>query len=38
MVTDFMIVVKRSQVGIPQNFNAILMTGWHEGEDKDENR
>lgn len=38
MVTDFMIVVKRSQVGIPQNFNAVLMTGWHEGEDKNENR
>ena len=28
MVTDFMIVVKRSQVGIPQPFNAILMTDW----------
>ena len=38
MVTDFMIVVKRGQVGIPQNFNAVLMTGWHEGEDKNENR
>jgi hypothetical protein len=38
MITDFMIVVKRSQVGIPQNFNAVLMTGWHEGEDKDENK
>ncbi len=38
MVTDFMIVVKRSQVGVPQNFNAVLMTGWHEGEDKDDNK
>lgn len=38
MVTDFMIVVKRGQVGVPQNFNAVLMTGWHEGEDKSENR
>ena len=28
MITDFMIVVKRSQVGIPQPFNAILMTDW----------
>ena len=26
MVTDFMIVVKRNQVGIPQNFNAILIS------------
>ncbi|MBO5814800.1 MAG: hypothetical protein J6R30_01645 [Bacteroidales bacterium] len=38
MVTDFMIVVKRNQVGIPQNFNAVLMTGWHEGADMNENR
>ena len=38
MVTDFMIVVKRGQVGKKQNFNAVLMTDWHEGEDKDENR
>ena len=38
MITDFMIVVKRSQVGIPQNFNAVLMTGWHEGTDKEENK
>ena len=38
MVTDFMIVVKRNQVGISQNLNAVLMTGWHEGEDKTENR
>lgn len=28
MVTDFMIVVKRDQVGIPQNFNAVLMSDW----------
>jgi hypothetical protein len=28
LVTDFMIVVKRSQVGIPQPFNAILMSDW----------
>lgn len=28
MITDFMIVVKRSQVGIPQPFNAILLTDW----------
>ena len=30
MVTDFMIVVKRNQVGIPQDFNAILMSDWYE--------
>ena len=28
-----MIVVKRSQVGIPQNFNAILMSDWSEKAD-----
>ena len=28
MVTDFMIVVKRSQMGLPQDFNAILMSDW----------
>ena len=33
MVTDFMIVVKRDQVGIPQNFNAILMSDWSENSD-----
>lgn len=33
MVTDFMIVVKRNQVGIPQNFNAILMSDWSEKAD-----
>ena len=33
MITDFMIVVKRNQVGIPQNFNAILMSDWSEQSD-----
>ena len=33
MVTDFMIVVKRNQVGIPQNLNAILMSDWSEKAD-----
>lgn len=33
MVTDFMIVVKRDQVGVPQNFNAILMSDWSEKAD-----
>lgn len=33
MITDFMIVVKRNQVGIPQNFNAILMSDWSEETD-----
>ena len=33
LVTDFMVVVKRNQVGIPQNFNAILMTDWSECTD-----
>ena len=33
MVTDFMIVVKRSQVGIPQDLNAILMSDWSEKAD-----
>jgi hypothetical protein len=28
MVTDFMIVVRRNQVGVAQPFNAILMTDW----------
>lgn len=28
MVTDFMIVVKRNQVGIPQPFNAVLVSDW----------
>lgn len=32
-VTDFMIVVKRSQVGIPQNFNAVLMSDWSDDAD-----
>lgn len=30
LVTDFMIVVKRSQVGKPQPFNAVLVTEWPE--------
>ena len=29
-VTDFMIVVKRSQLGIPQPFNAMLISDWSE--------
>ncbi len=29
MVTDFMIVVKRSQVGKPQPFNAMLVSDWN---------
>ena len=29
MVTDFMIVVKRSQVGKPQPFNAVLVSDWN---------
>lgn len=33
MITDFMIVVKRNQVGKPQNFNAVLMTDWSEKAD-----
>ena len=33
MVTDFMIVVKRKHVGVPQNFNAILMSDWSEQAD-----
>ncbi len=32
-VTDFMIVVKRSQVGEPQNFNAVLISKWSENVD-----
>ena len=32
-VTDFMIVVKRNQIGVPQNFNAILMSDWSEKAD-----
>lgn len=30
MVTDFMIVVKRNQIGVPQPFNAVLMSDWSE--------
>ena len=33
MITDFMIVVKRNQVGKPQNFNAVLMSDWSEKAD-----
>ena len=33
MVTDFMIVVKRKHVGVPQNFNAVLMSDWSENAD-----
>lgn len=29
-ITDFMIVVKRNQVGIPQPFNALLVSNWTE--------
>jgi hypothetical protein len=29
LVTDFMIVVKRSQVGLPQPFNAVLISDWN---------
>ena len=29
-VTDFMIVVKRSQKGKPQPFNAVLVTDWSD--------
>lgn len=27
-ITDFMIVVKRNQVGVPQPFNAVLVSDW----------
>lgn len=33
LVTDFMIVVKRSQVGEPVPFNAILVSDWIDGLD-----
>lgn len=29
-ITDFMIVVKRDQVGLPQPFNAVLVSEWTE--------
>ncbi len=32
-VTDFMVVVKRNQVGIPQDFNVMLMSDWYEESD-----
>ncbi len=34
-ITDFMIVVKRNQVGKPQKFNAILMSDWYDHKDAD---
>ena len=30
LVTDFLIVVKRSQMGIPQPFNAVLVPEWNQ--------
>ncbi len=30
MVTDFMVVVKRNQTGVPQNLNAVLISRWSE--------
>ena len=30
LVTDFMIVVKRNQVGIPQQVNTLLISDWNE--------
>ncbi len=33
MVTDFMVVVKRNQIGIPQNFNAVLISKWSRNVD-----
>ncbi len=36
LVTDFMIVVKRNQVGKPQNINAIMMSDWYEHEKVDD--
>ncbi len=35
-VTDFMIVVKRNQVGKPQKFNAVLMSDWYDHKDADD--
>ncbi len=32
-VTDFMVVVKRKQLGIPQECNSILMSDWTENSD-----
>ena len=29
LVTDFMIVVRRSQIGKPQSFNAVLVSDWN---------
>ncbi len=36
LVTDFMIVVKRRDAGVPQNFNAILMSDWYEHDKVDD--
>ncbi len=33
LVTDFMIVVKRKQMGIKQNINAMLMSDWSDKSD-----
>ncbi len=33
MVTDFMIVVKRKHIGVPQNFNAVLISKWSRNVD-----
>ncbi len=33
MVTDFMIVVKRKHIGVPQNFNAVLISKWSKNVD-----
>ncbi len=33
MVTDFMVVVKRNQVGVPQDFNAVLISKWSRNVD-----
>ena len=30
VITDFMVVVRRSQVGVPQPFNAVLVSDWSE--------
>ena len=29
-ITDFMVVVKRNQLGKPQSFNTLLMSDWNE--------
>jgi hypothetical protein len=30
LVTDFLIVIKRSQLGVPQPFNAVLVPEWNQ--------